>query len=57
MYIKREVIRKYGLFDLAFAPGYGEEIDLSLRISDQYVNVIDTGCWCWHAGSASFQAV
>jgi glycosyltransferase involved in cell wall biosynthesis len=55
MYIKREVIQKYGLFDLAFAPGYGEENDLSLRISDQYVNVIDTGCWCWHAGSASFQ--
>ncbi len=56
MYIKREVIRQYGLFDMAFSPGYGEEVDLSLRISDRYVSVIDTGCWCWHAGSASFQA-
>ena len=56
MYIKREVIREYGLFDMAFSPGYGEENDLSLRILDRYVNVVDTGCWCWHKGSASFQA-
>ena len=56
MYIKRDVIQEYGLFDMAFSPGYGEENDLSLRISDRYTNVIDTGCWCWHKGSASFQA-
>ncbi len=56
MYVKREVIRQYGLFDMAFSPGYGEEVDLSLRISDRYVIVIDTGCWCWHSGSASCQS-
>jgi glycosyltransferase involved in cell wall biosynthesis len=53
-YIKREVLRKYGLFDLEFAPGYCEEVDLSLRISSEYANVIDPGCWTWHANSASF---
>ncbi len=53
-YIKREVIDKYGLFDTAFAPGYCEEVDLSQRISREYVNVIDPGCWTWHANSASF---
>ena len=52
-YIKREVIRKYGLFDTAFAPGDGEEIDLSLRISGEYANVIDPGCWTWRANSHS----
>src|SRR5260370_23451083 len=40
---------------MAFSPGYGEENDFSLRISNEYTNVIDTGCWCWHAGSASFR--
>jgi glycosyltransferase involved in cell wall biosynthesis/GT2 family glycosyltransferase len=55
MYVKREVIREFGLFDMAFSPGYGEENDLSLRISERYANVVDTGCWCWHKGSASFQ--
>ena len=33
LYIKREVIRKYGLFDPAFSPGYCEEVDLSQRIA------------------------
>jgi len=54
LYVKREVIRKYGLFDTAFAPGYCEEVDFSLRISPEYLSVIDTGCWTWHANSASF---
>ncbi len=53
-YIKREVLRKYGLFDPVFSPGYCEEVDLSLRISGEYANVIDPGCWTWHAVSASF---
>lgn len=53
-YIKREVIRKYGLFDVAFSPGYCEEVDLSLRISPEYVSVIDPGCWTWHANSVAF---
>jgi glycosyltransferase involved in cell wall biosynthesis len=55
MYIKREVIREFGLFDMAFSPGYGEEVDLCQRSSDRYTHVLDTGCWCWHEGSASFQ--
>ena len=53
-YVKREVIRKYGLFDPVFSPGYCEEVDLSLRISPEYVSVIDSGCWTWHANSVSF---
>ena len=53
-YIKREVLRKYGLFDPVFSPGYCEEVDLSLRIAGEYANVIDPGCWTWHANSASF---
>lgn len=55
VYIKREAIDKYGLFDMAFSPGYGEENDFSLRVANEYVHVIDTGCWTWHKGSASFQ--
>ena len=54
LYIKREVIRKFGLFDPAFSPGYCEEVDLSLRISPEYASVIDPGCWTWHANSVSF---
>jgi len=54
LYVKRAVIRKYGLFDPAFSPGYCEEVDLSLRISPEYACVIDPGCWTWHANSASF---
>jgi glycosyltransferase involved in cell wall biosynthesis len=50
-YIKREVIRKYGLFDTASALDGGEEVDLSLRISGEYANVIDPGCWAWRANS------
>jgi glycosyltransferase involved in cell wall biosynthesis len=53
-YIKREVLQKYGLFDVAFSPGYCEEVDLSQRISPEYTNVIDPGCWTWHANSVSF---
>ncbi len=53
-YIKRQVIRKYGLFDPAFSPGYCEEVDLSLRISPEYASVIDAGCWTWHANSVAF---
>lgn len=53
-YVKRQVIRKYGLFDPAFSPGYCEEVDLSQRISSEYVSVIDSGCWTWHANSVSF---
>jgi len=55
-YIKREVIRKYGLFDETFSPGYCEEVDLSQRIAPEYANVIDPGCWTWHANSVSFGA-
>ena len=55
MYVKRAAVDKYGLFDMAFSPGYGEEVDFCLRIASEYASVIDTGCWCWHKGSASFR--
>ena len=54
MYIKKEVLSKYGLFDTIFARGYGEENDLSMRIREEYWNVIDPGCFVWHKGSSSF---
>ncbi|MCU1337860.1 MAG: hypothetical protein JWO19_3441 [Bryobacterales bacterium] len=55
MYIKRQVIRQYGLFDRALTSDAAAEIDLSMRISPGYTNVIDAGCWCRRAGSPPFR--
>jgi glycosyltransferase involved in cell wall biosynthesis len=56
MYIRREVLDEFGALDSVFGKGYGEENDLSQRIRAKYDNVIDSGCYVWHKGSASFAA-
>lgn len=57
LYIKREVLEKYGYFDAeTFGMGYGEENDLCLRIRPEYRNVADTRTFVYHKGGASFGA-
>ncbi|GAA1439909.1 glycosyltransferase family 2 protein [Leifsonia poae] len=54
--IKRELIRRFGLFDETFAPGYGEENDFCLRIGRHgYRSMIAHGAVVYHLGGRSFQ--
>ena len=50
LYIKRQVIRKYGLFDEELSSDAAAEIDFSLRHCAEFANVIDTACWCYRPG-------
>lgn len=53
--IRRELIREYGLFDEAFAPGYGEENDFCLRVARHgFRSLIAHRALVFHAGSKSF---
>lgn len=53
--VRRSVIREYGLFDEAFAPGYGEENDFCLRIAQHgYLSLIAHRAIVLHLGSRSF---
>ncbi len=53
--IRRELIERYGLFDEAFSPGYGEENDFCLRIAaDGYRAVIANRALVFHRGARSF---
>jgi GT2 family glycosyltransferase len=55
LYIKRQVINEIGLFDEAFGPGYGEEVDFCQRASARgYVHVLDDATYIFHEGSRSF---
>jgi GT2 family glycosyltransferase len=55
LYIKRRVIDDIGLFDEAFSPGYGEEVDFCLRASARgYVHALDDATYIFHEGSRSF---
>ncbi|PZE24363.1 hypothetical protein DEI86_12675 [Curtobacterium sp. MCBD17_028] len=52
---KRELIRRFGLFDSVFAPGYGEENDYCLRIDKAgFRSVIANRALVIHEGSKSF---
>ncbi|GAA4265376.1 glycosyltransferase family 2 protein [Frondihabitans peucedani] len=52
---RRTLIRRFGLFDDAFAPGYGEENDYCLRIGAQgFVSTMANRALVFHAGSKSF---
>lgn len=52
---RRELIARYGLFDEAFAPGYGEENDFCLRIAaDGWTSRIANRALVFHEGSKSF---
>ncbi|MGN6427685.1 MAG: glycosyltransferase family 2 protein [Leifsonia sp.] len=53
--IRRELIRRFGLFDEAFAPGYGEENDFCLRIGREgYRSLIVHRAVVYHVGGRSF---
>jgi GT2 family glycosyltransferase len=53
--IRRELIREYGLFDEAFAPGYGEENDFCLRVGRHgYLSLIAHHALVFHMGGRSF---
>lgn len=53
--IRRELIRQFGLFDEAFAPGYGEENDFCLRIGQHgFLSLIAHRALVFHVGGRSF---
>jgi GT2 family glycosyltransferase len=54
-YFRRSALNVIGFFDEAFAPGYGEEVDLSQRaIIRGYSHVAADDLFVYHVGSASF---
>jgi GT2 family glycosyltransferase/glycosyltransferase involved in cell wall biosynthesis len=57
MFIKREVIKKIGLFDQeTFGKGYAEENDFCCRVIEHgYKNIIADNTFIYHKGSMSFQ--
>jgi glycosyltransferase involved in cell wall biosynthesis/GT2 family glycosyltransferase len=54
-YVRRAALDLVGPFDLAFSPGYGEEVDFSQRcILHGLVHVVADDAFVLHKGSASF---
>jgi len=56
MYVRRECLREFGLFDVeTFGLGYGEETDFSLRIAARgWRNVLAADVFVRHIGRVSF---
>lgn len=56
LYLRREALADAGLFDEdAFGLGYGEEVDLCLRLAARgYRHVLDDATYVWHRGGGSF---
>ncbi len=56
LYLRREALVDAGLFDEeAFGLGYGEEVDLCLRLAARgWRHVLDDATYVWHRGSGSF---
>jgi len=55
MYIRRSALELVGRFDLAFSPGYGEEVDFSQRcLAHGLVHVVADDVFVYHQGQASF---
>lgn len=53
--IRRELIKKYGLFDEVFGAGYGEETDFCLRIASKgYKSAICNRAYVFHLEARSF---
>jgi glycosyltransferase involved in cell wall biosynthesis len=53
--IRRSALDLVGAFDLAFSPGYGEEVDFSLRCAERgLVHVVADDVLVLHHGGASF---
>lgn len=56
--VRRSLIRNYGLFDTAFAPGYGEENDFCLRVNGfGYSSVMANRAYAHHDGERSFRSL
>jgi GT2 family glycosyltransferase/glycosyltransferase involved in cell wall biosynthesis len=54
-YFRRLALEATGYFDKAFAPGYGEEVDLSLRAANLgFAHVAADDLFVYHKGSRSF---
>ena len=57
MYIKRQIIAEFGVFDEAYGKGYNEENDLVCRANRAgYRAVLANWAFVWHEGEASFGA-
>jgi len=55
MYIRHQTMQRIGLLDAAFTPGYGEEVDYSLRARAAGLRIVAAPrCFVSHRGSASF---
>lgn len=53
--VRRELIDRFGLFDEAFAPGYGEENDFCLRMrTEGFLSVMAHRAVVGHEGARSF---
>lgn len=56
MYVRRSALELVGPFDLAFAPGYGEEVDFSQRcVLSGLKHVLADDVFVYHRGSGSFR--
>ena len=56
-YVRRSALEIVGFFDWAFVPGYGEEVDLSLRaVTAGFVHVVADDLFIFHKGAKSFSA-
>jgi GT2 family glycosyltransferase len=55
LYITTDALEKVGHFDTIFSPGYGEEVDFSLRCSALgFRHVVAPNLCVFHVGAASF---
>lgn len=55
MLIRRDLIKKYGLFDPIFGRGYGEEVDFCQRIASHgYNSVVANHAFVFHLEARSF---
>lgn len=53
--VKRELIRKFGLFDEIYGPGYNEENDFCMRVNQYGYNVVMANrAYVYHSESKSF---
>ncbi len=57
LYLSNEALADVGSFDEAFSPGYGEEVDWSIRARRRgWRHVVAPGAIVWHDAGASFGA-
>ena len=55
LFIKKNIIREFGLLDGIYGKGYNEENDLIMRANRYgYRAVLANHAYCWHEGSVSF---